>query len=203
MLRQLRPICWNENMPVHAPPLDCSDDCFRYPRTCRATRLRFFKLCELSLQCAHLVEASCHVAHDCGHADHLAVILERHDGELDGDRGPILANSGNREHIALAVAAFSALHHPPVSIPMPLTQPLRNNEVERARHGLVVRITEEMWRSGVPEADDAVAVSSDDCVGRHGQNGLSDRIRNVHDSTSGTRFSTIVCVYHDPSNATA
>src|SRR6516162_11476609 len=31
MLRQLRPICWNENMPVHAPPLDCSDDCFRYP----------------------------------------------------------------------------------------------------------------------------------------------------------------------------
>src|ERR1700730_18987908 len=24
MLRQLRPICWNENMPVHAPPLDCS-----------------------------------------------------------------------------------------------------------------------------------------------------------------------------------
>jgi len=31
MLRQLRPICWNENMPVHAPPLDCSGDCFRYP----------------------------------------------------------------------------------------------------------------------------------------------------------------------------
>ena len=30
MLRQLRPICWNENMPVHAPPLDCSDDCFGY-----------------------------------------------------------------------------------------------------------------------------------------------------------------------------
>src|SRR5262249_28398635 len=31
MLRQLRPICWNENMPVHAPPLDCSGDCFTYP----------------------------------------------------------------------------------------------------------------------------------------------------------------------------
>src|SRR5262245_30838857 len=31
MFRQLRPICWNENMPVHAPPLDCSGDCFRYP----------------------------------------------------------------------------------------------------------------------------------------------------------------------------
>src|SRR5262249_56482931 len=31
MLRQLRPICWNENMPVHAPPVDCSGDCFRYP----------------------------------------------------------------------------------------------------------------------------------------------------------------------------
>src|SRR5262245_21356834 len=30
MLRQLRPICWNENMPVHAPPLDYSDDCFRF-----------------------------------------------------------------------------------------------------------------------------------------------------------------------------
>jgi hypothetical protein len=39
----------------------------------RAKRLRLFKLCELSLQCAHLVEASRHVAHDCGHADHLAV----------------------------------------------------------------------------------------------------------------------------------
>src|SRR5262245_44622637 len=31
MLRQLRPIGWNENMPVHAPPLDCSGGCFRYP----------------------------------------------------------------------------------------------------------------------------------------------------------------------------
>src|SRR5262245_14845857 len=31
MLRQVRPICWNENMPVHAPPLDCSGDCSRYP----------------------------------------------------------------------------------------------------------------------------------------------------------------------------
>src|SRR5262245_28330612 len=31
MLRQLRSICWNEKMPVHAPPLDCSGDCFRYP----------------------------------------------------------------------------------------------------------------------------------------------------------------------------
>src|SRR5262245_33753632 len=31
MLRQLRPICWNEKMLVHAPPLDCSGDCFRYP----------------------------------------------------------------------------------------------------------------------------------------------------------------------------
>src|SRR6516164_10350449 len=31
MLRQLRPICWNENMPVHAPPLDCSRDYSRYP----------------------------------------------------------------------------------------------------------------------------------------------------------------------------
>src|SRR5215469_11992901 len=31
MLCQRRPIRWNENMPVHASPLDCSGDCFRYP----------------------------------------------------------------------------------------------------------------------------------------------------------------------------
>src|SRR6516225_8045596 len=45
-----------------------------------------------------------------------------------------------------------------------------------------------MCRTGVPEADDAVAVSSDDCVGPRGQNGLSDCIRHVHDSTSGSDF---------------
>src|SRR5215475_11733258 len=45
-----------------------------------------------------------------------------------------------------------------------------------------------MCRAGVPEADDAVAVSGDDCVGPRGQNGLSDCIRDVHDSTSGSDF---------------
>src|SRR5262245_64232209 len=67
---------------------------------------------------------------------------------------------------------------------MSLTQPLRNNEIERTRYGVVGGVTEQTPRTGVPEVDDALAISSDDCVGAHGQNGLSDCMRNVHDSTS-------------------
>jgi Transposase DDE domain len=59
-----------------------------------------------------------------------------------------------------------------------------NNEIERTRYGLVGGVTEQTPRAGVPEVDDALAISSDDCVGAHGQNGLSDCMRNVHDSAS-------------------
>src|SRR5215472_6503091 len=59
MLRQLRPICWNENMPVHAPPLDCSDDCFRYPN-CACTFLSKINLSvnRAAVQCLALAVSS-------------------------------------------------------------------------------------------------------------------------------------------------
>jgi len=52
------------------------------------------------------------------------------------------------------------------------------------RYGLIGGVTEQTRRTGVPEVDDTLAISSDDCVGLHGQNGFSDCIRNIHDSTS-------------------
>src|SRR5262245_22070931 len=35
MLRQLRSICWNENMPIHAPPLGCLDVSPTLPSECK------------------------------------------------------------------------------------------------------------------------------------------------------------------------
>ena len=58
---------------------------------------------------------------------------------------------------------------------------MKSSERDMASSG---GVTEQTPRTGVPEVDDALAISSDDCVGPHGQNGLSDYMRNVHDSTS-------------------
>src|SRR5262245_22675931 len=59
MLRQLRSICWNEKMPVHAPPLDCSGDCFRYPNcVCNFLSKINLSLNRAAFQCLALAVSS-------------------------------------------------------------------------------------------------------------------------------------------------
>src|SRR5262245_65744379 len=60
MLRQLRSSCWNENMPVHAPPLDCSGDCFRYPNyACNFLSKINLSVNRAAVQCLALAAMNC------------------------------------------------------------------------------------------------------------------------------------------------
>jgi hypothetical protein len=45
-------------------------------------------------------------------------------------------------------------------------------------------MAEHAFSAGIPEANDAVTVGGDDCIRAREQDGLSNQLRDIHNSTS-------------------
>ena len=45
-------------------------------------------------------------------------------------------------------------------------------------------MAEHAFSAGIPEANDAVTVSGDDCIRTREQDGLSNQLREIHNGTS-------------------
>ena len=133
--------------------------------------LRRFR--ELLLQRAHLLEALRNVAHNRCQAGELArSVAQRHDRELDGDPGAVLFDPGNREDVAMTVTALATLDDVMVAVPMALSQPLRDDDVQGLSDGGIARIAENALRSRVPETNNALLVRGDDRIGAGGKDGF-------------------------------
>src|SRR4051794_888232 len=130
---------------------------------------------ELPTKRLHLLEPLRHVAHERRHADPAAaLVLERHDRELDRDAPAVLADGRHREKIPVAVPAPAGLDDPPPAFPVSGAQTLGDDQVERLPDCLAGAVSENPLRTGVPEADDPRSIgrnhriggSGDDAVGR-------------------------------------
>src|SRR5260370_26252590 len=107
----------------------------------------------------HLFEALGHVAQDRRDPDHLAgFVADRRNGELERDAAAILAQPGNGQDIAFAIAALAGLHDVTIALTVPRTPLLRHDEIDRLPDRLGGGVVEDALRTLVPMADDAVAV---------------------------------------------
>jgi hypothetical protein len=108
------------------------------------------------LQRSHFLEALRNVAHDrCQPGELAGSIAQRHDRELDGDPGAVLFDPGNREDVAMTVPALATPDDVVVAVPMALSQPLRDDDVQGLTDGVIARVAENALRSRVPETDNA------------------------------------------------
>jgi hypothetical protein len=64
---------------------------------------------------------------------------------------------------------------------MALSQPFRDDDVQRLTDGSVSRIAENPLRSRIPETNNALFVRSDNRIGTRGKNGLDEYVRKAHD----------------------
>ena len=137
-------------------------------RWCRARSPRGGPACgEFAAEGSHLLEAFGHVAHDGGHAFHLAgFVAERHDGEFERDPAAVLAQAGDGQQVAGAVAALAGFHHMTEAGPVAGALRFGDDEVERLADGFGGGVAEQVLGAGVPEPDDAVAVGEDVRLGR-------------------------------------
>jgi hypothetical protein len=63
-------------------------------------------------------------------------VVEQRDGELDGDRRPILPHGRHREHPA-SIPSRSCRHRFSVATPVPLPETLRDDQIQRATERFV------------------------------------------------------------------
>src|ERR1043165_7123975 len=135
---------------------------------------------ELASQLARLLEPGGDVAHERGDPVDPAVgALQRDEGELEREPRAVLAHAGDREQIAVAVAAAAGCHERPIAAPVARAQPFRNDGVEALAERLVLTILKNAHGAWIPETDHAVPVAGDDCIARGG----AKRMRkngNVH-----------------------
>jgi hypothetical protein len=64
---------------------------------------------------------------------------------------------------------------------MALSQPFRDDDVQRLTDGGIPRIAENPLRSRIPETNDTLFVRSDNRIGTRGKNGFGECIRKAHD----------------------
>jgi hypothetical protein len=141
------------------------------------------------LQRAHLLEALCNVAHDrCQPGEFAGFIAQRHDRELDGDPGTVLFDPGNREDVAMTITALATLDDVVVAVPMALSQPFRDDDVQGLTDGGIPRIAENALRSRIPETNNApcssAAIIASELVERTALASVSEKL------TTGPRRNT-------------
>ena len=79
-----------------------------------------------------LLEPLRDITQDRGNSYQLAMLVpNQNDGELDRYPMTVLPHCGDGEHIAFAIPAPPGLHGVVVALPVPLPQPLWNDDVER------------------------------------------------------------------------
>jgi hypothetical protein len=96
-------------------------------------------------------------------------VCQRHDCEFDRYRGAVFSDARYRENIAVAVPAFAALHDLLITVPMALSQPFRDDDVERLPDSIFARVPENSFRPGIPETNDAILIGGDNCIGARSQ----------------------------------
>src|SRR5690242_1139658 len=149
---------------------------------------------ELTAQSTQLLKPGSAVTHDRGDADHLAGSAgERHDGELDRDASTLLAHSRHRQDVAISVARLTGAHRGAITLPMPLPQTFRNDDVERTAEGFCLRKAEDAGRASVPETNHALGVCIDVRI-RHAGNQTLGELRwvKLHDSSPNTGYALSV-----------
>jgi hypothetical protein len=116
-----------------------------------------FVLRELLLQSAHLLEALYNVAHNrCQPGELASSVAQVHDRELNGGPGAVLFDPRNREDVAMTVTVLAALDDMVVALPMALSQPFRDDDVQRLTDGGIPRIAKNPLRSRIPETNDGL-----------------------------------------------
>src|SRR5258708_4850519 len=106
---------------------------------------------ELTTQGAQLLKTRRRITHYCSDADHLPGIVGKwHDSELHRDACAILSYSRDGQHLAVSVTRLPSAHRSAVSLPVPLAQALRNDNVKRAAEGFSLREAENSRRAAVP-----------------------------------------------------
>src|SRR6266542_3056751 len=117
-------------------------------------------LSELLLFCPSLAD----VPHDGRHAQNVACrVAKKCHAELYRYPCRVLADGWNGEQFP-AVPCDPGRHRFSEAGPVPLTQPLRDDEVQALAQCLLRRIAEDSLSSSVPEANDTVAIGQDDRV---------------------------------------
>jgi hypothetical protein len=85
----------------------------------------------LAPQRAQFLKPRRNIAQDGRQADYAPVVVQGHNRELERNARSVLANAGNCKDITLAVPACPTRHHMSVSVPVALSQSLRNDDVQR------------------------------------------------------------------------
>jgi hypothetical protein len=110
---------------------------------------------ELAFERPHLFKSLCHVAQKrCDAHYFTAPIPQQHDREFDRHLTAVLPDCWHRENIALTIAASSRLHGTVVAVPMALTQPLRDDDIEGLAKSFSRGEPEYSFRARVPEPNE-------------------------------------------------
>jgi hypothetical protein len=110
--------------------------------------------------------------------------------KLDGDSGTVVFDPWNREDVAMTITALATLDDVVVAVPMALSQPFRDDDVQGLTDGSIPRIAENALRSRIPETNNALLVRSDNRIGTRGKNGFGECVRKAHDWISQEHVAT-------------
>jgi hypothetical protein len=167
---------------IKDPAVDALIDRIVFAKDRDESILRLGDLSQLPPQLAEFFEPLRHVAHDRDYADHFPGIIQRHDREFNRDRSSVSVQRRNRKQVSLSVTAFAGLHGVPVSVPVALPQPLGDDHVEGTANRGITGMTENAFSARIPEANDPIAIGSNDGIGTRPQHSFGKRTRGNHDA---------------------
>src|SRR5205814_7066731 len=92
-----------------------------------------------------------------------------------------------RQNLSISIARSPGAHRGAKALPMPLAQPCRNYDVQRAAERFRLREAEDAGGTPVPPAYDALGIGIDDSI-RHARNETIGELRcvNLHASSQPT-----------------
>src|SRR3954447_19118075 len=147
-----------------------------YPSLFRPAGIR-----DLASKLAYFLETFADITQDRQRSGRTMLRVAQHcNGEFDRYAAPVFGQAGNRQQVAMSIAAFTGRHGMTIASPVPAPQIFRDDQIERPSGGFHGGKAKNPLRAGTPERDQAFAVGRDDGVRRRREQCGAEIVRSGH-----------------------